>query len=305
MHAFATYSCQQCGAGLHFDGVRSERCPYCASPNVVERAPTADQPRPRFVVAFAHEADHARAILTHWLGSRTLFADARIKRGTVENLRGVYLPAYLYSAATRTAYTESIGEHYTETEEHETTDAQGKKSTETRRVTRTEYRPLAGDHVGYVTDVVVSASIGLAHHELHRVEPFDMLHLRRYEPAVISGWITEEFSRTVAECTAASRTEVTDQVGTRLRRFMPGDSHSDLQWKTQVSWESLDPILLPIWVAAVRYRDDKPPLRVVINGQTGRATGHVPLAWWKIALVVGVVLAIVVTLLVLRDGSPP
>jgi len=41
-----------------------------------------------------------------------------------------------------------------------------------------------------------------------------------------------------------------------------------------------------VWVLALRYRDDTPLLRVVINGQTGRIAGKVPLAWWKIALAV-------------------
>jgi hypothetical protein len=35
-----------------------------------------------------------------------------------------------------------------------------------------------------------------------------------------------------------------------------------------------DPIYVPVWVLAVRYRDDKPVVRVVINGQTGAATGR-------------------------------
>src|SRR5260370_397199 len=82
-------------------------------------------------------------------------------------------------------------------------------------------------------------------------------------------------------CRRASREEAVDEVGLRLRRFMPGDSHSDLSWRTQVAWESLAPVLVPVWVLAVRYRDDRPPLRVVINGQTGAIAGKVPLVWWK------------------------
>ena len=62
-------------------------------------------------------------------------------------------------------------------------------------MTRTEYRPLAGRHVSYVTDVVVSASRGLSHGELGGIEPFDFRQMRRYSPALVSGWITEEFAR--------------------------------------------------------------------------------------------------------------
>ena len=299
----ATLSCGHCGAVLQFAGVRTETCPYCASPNVVERPPTADRPEPELVVAFTGDAAAARRRLDVWLGSRTWFADARIKRARVEDLRGVYVPAYLYSAVAHTEYTASIGEHYTEIETYETKDDDGKKKTAVRTVTRTEYRPLAGRHVGYVTDVLVSASAGLDHAELHAVEPYDLLQLRRYAPALISGWIAEEFSRGPDDCRRASRDEAIDEVGLRLRRFMPGDSHCDLAWRTRVAWESLAPVLVPIWVLAVRYRDDRKPLRVVINGQTGAIAGKVPLAWWKIALAAAVVAAVIAAIAILSRGA--
>jgi hypothetical protein len=287
-----TFACGNCGASLHFEGVRTQTCPYCASPNFVERPPAADQPDPTFVIPFAGDAEWARRHLQTWLGSRTLFADPAVKRANVETIRGVYLPAYLYSAAARTDYTAQIGEHYTETETYTTTDSEGKTKTETRTVTRTEYRPLAGRHVGYVTDVVVTASAGLPNAELQRVEPYDMRQLRRFGPALISGWITEDFSRTADDCRRMSRGEAVDEVGSRLRGFMPGDSYSDLAWRTTVEWESLDPMLVPVWVLALSYREGKPPLRVVINGQTGRATGKVPLSWWKISLAILVAIGI-------------
>ncbi len=295
-------ACEQCGAELAFAGVRTEICPYCASPNVSARDPAPDRPTPRFVVAFAHDAAHAKVRLDAWLGSRW-FADTALRDARVHELRGIYVPAYLYSAVAHTRYSAWIGEHYTETEQYEETDAEGKKVTKTRLVTRTEHRQLAGRHVGYITDVVVSASKGLTNRELAAIEPFDMRQLRRFEPAIISGWIAEEFSRSVAECTRSSRAEARDVVGARLRGFMPGDSYSDLESDTAVEWESLEPVLVPVWVLAVRYRDDRPVLRVVINGQTGAVTGRPPRSWWKIALAstaVATVIAAIVYLVMHR-----
>jgi hypothetical protein len=306
VHA-TTFACGQCGASLGFTGVRTETCPYCVSPNFVERPPTANQPRPGFVVAFTGDAAAARRRIDAWLGSRSWFADARIKRARIDALRGIYVPAYLYSAVAHTDYTASIGEHFTQTETRETTDAKGEKTIETRSVTRTEYRPLAGRHLGYVTDVVVSASAGLANAELHAIEPFDLRQLRRYTPALVTGWIAEEFSRDPDDCRRLSRGGAIDEVGLRLRRFMPGDGHSDLAWRTKVEWESLDPILVPIWVLAVRYRDDRAALRVVINGQTGAVAGRVPLTAWKVAVAIAAVVlvaAAVIAAIALHGGHP-
>jgi hypothetical protein len=294
-----TFSCGQCGATLAFSGVRTETCPYCASPNFIERPPAANRPEPMFVVTFTGDSAAAKQRLDAWLGNRSIFVDGKLRHATIDDIRGVYCPAYLYSTVARTEYTAQIGEQYTETETYTTTDADGKTKTEERRVTRTEYRPLAGNHVGYVTDVVVSASAGLSNPELARVEPFDMRQLRRFSPALISGWITEEFSRDADDCKRMSRSEAVDEVGLRLRTFMPGDSYSDLAWRTTVEWESLDPILVPVWVLALRYREDKPLLRVVINGQTGKVFGDAPIAWWKVAIALGLAAAIIAAIIII------
>lgn len=287
-----TFACGQCGATLSFDGVRTQRCPYCDSPNFVERPPTPGLPDPQFVVTFVGDAAVARRALDRWLGSRTMFADSALRNAKVEDLRGVYVPAYLYSAVARTDYTAQIGENYQETETYTTTDSEGRTSTHTRTVTRTEYRALAGEHIGYVSDVIVTASRGLGNAELQRIEPFDLKQMRRFSPPLVSGWITEEFSRDSEECLKLSRGEAVDQIGAKLGRFMPGDSYSDLTYKTRVSWESLDPILVPVWVFAVRYREDKDPLRVLINGQTGEIAGKVPLSPFKIVLSILALLAV-------------
>jgi hypothetical protein len=294
--------CGNCGAGLAVDGARTATCPYCASPNVVARPPTPDQPAPRFVVPFAAGDGLARRALRDWIRSRSWFADGAIRGATVEALRGVYVPAYLYSAVARSAFTASIGEHYTETEVVTVKDANGNERTETRTVTRTEYRPLAGRHVGYVTDVVVSASAGLPNAELAAVEPFEIGDLRRYSPTLIAGWTTEEFAHPLAASTALARQEAAGLVRGRLSRFMPGDGHSDLATRLEVEWEAIDPILVPVWVLAVRYRDDKAPLRVVINGQTGAATGRAPISPYRVVAAI-LAFAAVVAAIVVIHGS--
>ena len=299
--ATPAWTCDQCGAALAFDGVRSEVCAFCASPNIVQREPSHDQPAPRFAVAFAGDHAWARRHLASWLGRRRLFADSALARARVEDLRGVYVPAYLYSSIAHSEFTAEIGEHYYETETYE---EEAKKSirywdrgewkdkevsetvTKTRTVTRTEYRPLAGRHVGYVTDVIVSASRGLSDETLRGLEPYDLRHLRAFTPALTAGWIHEEYARSRTACEGAARTAARDAIGSELRAFMPGDSHADLAWTTRVEWESLDPLLVPVWMFAVRYREDRPALAIAINGQTGRVVGHAPVAWWKVAIAV-------------------
>lgn len=278
-------ACQQCGAALAVSGHRTASCPYCASPSVLERPASADRPNPTFVLTFAAGDDLPRRALGTWVRRQSIFADSALRRARVEDLQGIYVPGYLYSAVARSNYHAEIGENYTVTETY-TTTVNGKSVTRTRTVTKTEWRSLSGQHCGYVTDVVVTASAGLPNAELEAVEPFDLRQIRRYDPALISGWIAEEPSRGRDDCLDLARREAVAREGARLGGFMPGDKHRDLTYQTTVEWETLDPVLVPVWVLAVRYRDDAPPLRIVVNGQTGEAAGKAPLSWWKITLAV-------------------
>jgi hypothetical protein len=152
---------------------------------------------------------------------------------------------------------------------------------------------------------VVTASAGLPNHELEAVEPFDLRMLRRYDPALISGWIAEEPSRQQDECLRLAREEASAKTGRAISAMMPGDSHRDLAYQTTVQWETMDPVLIPVWVLAVRYRPDQPPLRVVVNGQTGEATGKAPLSAWKIAVAVIGALALIAAIVLFWWSRQP
>lgn len=319
----ATLACDQCGASLTFGGVRTATCPFCASPNFIER-PASATLDPTFALGFASDHRAAHRQLDRWLASRSWFVDPRLKAATVDQLRGVYVPAYIYSAVARTTYRARIGEHYREQESYREPVIRkphrpfkrGQRPavppiewvTKTRTVTRTEYHPLSGTHICYVTDVVVTGSRTVTASELTRVGPFDFRQLRRFSPAVIAGWIAEEYAVAADDGMRRSRQTALDEVGERVRRFMPGDSYSDLQWWTTIEWESLDPVMIPLWVIAVRYHADRPLVRVVMNGQTGRIFGKPPLSRPRVAAAViaaVAVIAIAAWALAARRPPPP
>jgi hypothetical protein len=276
-------SCESCGAKIVVEPVdRTTRCAYCDSPQVVDRPATEDRPDPVFAVGFVIGKSDATARLRRWLHGKR-WAPAALRQAAAERVRGVYLPAYLYSATAESGYTAVIGEDYHETQ------IRRKK---VHRVRKTEFRELEGVHACYLSDVLVTASGGIPNTELERVEPFDLRALRRYTPAIVAGWPSEEPSLSRDECLELARHEARTAAGHLLQRFMPGDSHRDLRHHTELRDESIDLTLVPIWVFALRYRDDRPPVRLLVNGQTGEVAGATPVSWSKIAAVAATVLGV-------------
>ena len=287
-------ACQSCGATLLVEShMLTAICPYCASSSIIQRPPSKNLPTPSFAIGFV--IDHARAteLVQQWLRSSHLFARNDFKRAAPELTRGVYLPAYLYGAVADSEYSASIGENYTEVETYTTTDSKGRTVTRTRTVIRTEWRPLHGRHSCYVVDVVVTASRGVGNHALEAIEPFDLRTLRRFTPDLITGWLAEEPSLAQEDCLQLAHNETRGKVLAMLRAFMPGDSHQNLQFETKLSREVIDLVLVPIWSFAVRYDATKAPIQILVNGQTGRVGGSVPVSVTKVSVaVVGVLLLI-------------
>jgi len=285
------------------ENIRSTRCVYCASPNVVNRPSTDDRPEPTLVLPFVVGEDRARSFAREWLKTRGLFREPALKRASLDEIRSVYLPAYLVSGAAHTEYHAEIGEDYRETEHYTTTDDKGNEVTKTRTVTRTEWRPLSGTHASYL-ESLVSASRGLKNDELEAVEPFDFRRARRYGISMVSGWAVEEPSLTLEACVRTAHQEMLTVIGRRISKFMPGDSHRDLTHSTKIKNQSSSLVLVPIWVLAARFDAKSEPVRIVMNGQSGRIHGQAPYSIVRIALAVtlGVLLVVTTYFLLTRGG---
>jgi len=291
--------CETCGAEVVVPAVqKTAKCLYCASSAVVERPPTAERPAPSWVLPFGVDESRAAALAKRWIRRSSWFAPRGFKAAALSNARATYLPAYLYNATARSIYKAQIGENYTETETYTTTDSKGNTTTHTRTVVKTEHRRLTGPFTCYLVDVVVTASQGIANDELEAIEPFDLRALRPYDGALLSGWAAEEPSVTPDECLANAHAEGVRKIGRKLNKFMPGDSHHALEHRTELIHEEVALALLPIWVFAVRYDDERPVVRVLVNGQTARVGGDVPRSAFKIALAVLLVLALIALVVV-------
>jgi hypothetical protein len=287
-----TFVCGHCGAQLAIDGgLRTVTCAFCASPSVIEHPDGEGGPRPVFTIGFVQPEPEVRAHVARWLRSRSIFCPGSIRNARVEDLQAAYVPAYLYSAVASTRFRARIGENYTVTETETETDSQGRTVKRTRTRVETEWRPLTGTRLANVSDVVVSASHGLSNAELEGVEPFDWRALRRYSPALVAGWLTENAAVPASTCLEAARAKATTRAGRALASFMPGDSHRDLEHTTQLEDEASDLVLVPLWLLNARHRKDAPPIRIVVNGQTGAVHGRPPLSPLRITLAVFSLLA--------------
>lgn len=288
--------CNNCGAEIDVgDTLSTADCPFCGSSSIVER-PAGEVERPAYAIGFALERDAAVEHLRKWIvGNRNfLHIDMDFVLQAIEReLKGIYLPAYMLGARTDTSYRARIGEHYTETTTY--TGSDGKTHTKTE--TKTEWRSLTGRVVEYLPDVLVTGSRGVANETLERIEPYDYAMLRRFDPRLTSGWISEIPTRSRDEVIQLAKGEAEEKIRARLGGFMPGDCVGDISTDTTYSDATLDMLQVPIWSLRVPRKEGEEPIHILVNGQTGKVGGKIPYSGLRIFLFVAAIACVVAGLL--------
>jgi hypothetical protein len=278
--ATTVHHCTGCGARVVFEGpALSGACSYCDSPMVDE-----ERALPSFdaVAPFRVPQRGAMERLRTYLDSRRWApAPLRSARLHERGLRGVLVPFWVYEGVVRSEYRAKIGLHWYRTETY--TDKAGKR--QTREVRETEWFPLRGSAARQVEDHVVSASVGLPEHEAVGLAPFDLGWSTSYDPRLLSGFEAE--LPTVAE-SDAQRTAVEElreaEAARILAELLPGDVNRVDAIESRIEVASRRLVLLPVWVATHRQGDVV--LRLLVNGQTGKVVGRVPVSKAKVAALV-------------------
>ncbi len=293
--AVRTLSCPNCGARIEIDGAaHAGACPFCATPVVTDTG-TTRLIKPQGVLPFVITEDQARAALGDWLG-RLWFAPGGLvqyaRRG--RRMSGVYSPFWTFDADTSTAYRGRRGDHYFETV-YVTRTVNGRSQRVAQQVMRTRWTPASGRVARSFNDVLVLASSSLPRGFTDALAPWDLSHLRPYDPQYLAGFTAEGYTVPLADGHAVARQEMAGVIAMDVRRDIGGDAQQIDAMDTDHSAETFKHILLPIWSAAYRYNGKS--YRFVVNGQSGRVQGDRPWSAWKIALAVLLAAAVLAGLL--------
>lgn len=279
-------SCSNCGA--RFDlapGDHADTCPFCATPVVTGTGPHR-QIKPQGVLPFALTEEQARDAMTDWLG-RLWFAPSGLQQYARKGRRmdGVYVPFWTFDARTETDYRGQRGTVYTTTR---VVMRDGKRvQVQDQQVRWTRVR---GHVARAFDDILVLASTSLPKRFTDALAPWDLSALVPYTPHVLAGFRAEAYSVDLDTGFAEAEDHM-DRVIERDVRFDIGGDRQRIDWlDTDVSDVTFKHVLLPVWVAAYKYRGRT--YRFVVNGRSGRVRGERPWSVWKIAVAVVLALAV-------------
>ncbi|MEW9921520.1 TFIIB-type zinc finger domain-containing protein [Marimonas sp. MJW-29] len=273
-------TCPNCAAQVEFkDGKHATECPFCATPLVID-AGTNRQIRPRAVLPFALTEDAARDAMTDWLG-RLWFAPNGLQEYARKGRRmqGIYVPYWTFDADTRSRYTGERGTVYYVTQ---TVVRDGKRVQQ--QVQKIRWRPASGRIARFFDDVLVLASRSLPKKYTDALEPWDLSALEPYAPEYLAGFRAEAYAVPLEDGFREARAHMDRVIERDVKFDIGGDRQRVHSIDTDLSDLTFKHILLPVWLAAYKYRGKT--YRFVVNGRTGRVQGERPFSAIKITIAV-------------------
>jgi hypothetical protein len=280
--------CPSCGAQVTLDAeVHAKECPFCATPVVTDTG-THRHLKPQGLIPFRLTERQAHEAMTDWLG-RLWFAPNGLKDYARKGRKmdGIYVPFWTYDAETRTRYTGQRGTAYWVT----VRGADGKS----KRVRRMRWRNVSGRVARAFDDVLVLASRSLPKAHTDALAPWTLGELTAYRPDYLSGFRAEGYTVELDEGMEEARAIMDARIRADIRRDIGGDGQRIGTVDTDISDVTFKHVLLPVWLAAYRYRGR--PYRFVVNGQTGKVSGERP--WSAIKIAIAVILAILLGVAIL------
>jgi len=267
--------CTGCGAQVEFQpDIHAKECPFCATPVVTDTG-IHRHIKPKGVIPFQLTQAQAHKAMSDWLG-RLWFAPSGLQAyaSRARRMEGIYVPYWTYDADTATQYRGQRGDiHYV------TVRGPGGKP---RLEQRIRWRRASGRLTRFFDDVLILGSKSLPKSFTDRLAPWDLRQLSPYRPEFLSGFRAEGYQVALEEGFEEAKAILEEEIRADIRRDIGGDLQRIEQMTVRIDDVTFKHVLLPIWVAAYRYRGKS--FRFVVNGQNGRVQGERPWSWIKIAL---------------------
>ena len=284
------YSCPSCGAQLLCDeNTAATSCPYCGNPTVVPAQFTGAL-KPDYVIPFKLTKDQAVDKLRDFYRGKPLLPKAFTAHNHIEEIKGVYVPFWLYDA------TVDVNAAYRAERVH--TVQQGDEL-----VTITEhYRLIRGGTVSF-SGVPADASSKMPDDFMDSIEPFDYKEIVPFSMSYLPGYMADRYD--VEPEVDAQRAE------NRMRNSTTSEIHKTIIGYSGVFPESqqlnirrgtVHYALLPVWMLSTRWSGKN--YLFAMNGQTGKMVGDMPTDYGKMILtfVLITVAGIVLLFFVLLGG---
>lgn len=261
------YSCPSCGAELICDATTAATsCPYCGNPTIIPGQFTGGL-RPEFVIPFRQDKNAAVSALKRHYGGKVFLPSAFKSGSHLEEVKGVYIPFWLFDAGAE-------GEasfHGTRTHVYMSGDYE---------ITETEHYEIFRSGWLDFSKVPVDASSKTDDNFMDSIEPFAYQDLKAFSTAYLPGFYADKYDVPADECAGRAEQRCENTLVGELRGTVIGyDSVMPEGSRIRMRRGTAHYALLPVWMLTTKWNGKN--YMFMMNGQTGKMVGDLPMSWGK------------------------
>lgn len=262
-----SYNCPSCGAELICDDTTAATsCPYCGNPSIVPGQFT-DTLKPDYVIPFKLDKNAAKAALKKFYNGKKLLPKGFASDNHIEELKGVYVPFWLYDGS---AYADV---RYHATRVHSYTEGND-------RVTRTEHYGVRRAGTVQFERIPVDASEKMPDEYMDAVEPYNYDELKPFSTAYLPGYLADKYDVSADECSKrADERAVNTAVSLMAESVMGYTTCVEENKNVSVRRGKVGYALMPVWMLSTKWNGKN--YLFAMNGQTGRLIGDLPISKGK------------------------
>ena len=262
-----TYSCPSCGAELVCETTTAATsCPYCGNPTVVP-GQFADTMKPDYIIPFKLDKAAAKeGLLKHYKG-KCLLPKNFVSSNRIDDITGVYVPFWLFdgSADAQAEYEASSS----------TVRIEGNYEVKRTRHYRVRRRGTAS-----FTRIPIDSSSKTNNDYMDSIEPFDYGDLRDFSTAYLPGYLADRYDEDIETVAPRADTRMVNTTFNLLRSTVTGyDSVSVTGKNINLKRGSVKYAVFPVWMLSTSYEGKV--YTFMMNGQTGKMVGDLPVSWKK------------------------
>lgn len=273
MMSCKVYTCTSCGADVIINDVEvSTFCSYCGQPTIVfERM--QEEMKPNYIIPFRITNEQVTSAIRERI-RKTWLRPRDVGEVKPELIRGVYVPHWVFDM------------HYYDYQSWRCE----KKEDDNVIITFHEIEAEC-DFEGIAVDASENVDDELA----QRVGPFDLRCKKTFDPAYLAGYYADMFDRDQSEMSVSAMKVAKPMFDYEIRkRVVKKGNISPAYSMPEYQIKSAEYVLLPVWFYTYRYKGV--PHTILVNGQTGKMVGAVPISKAKV-IALFVILAILFILL--------
>ena len=259
-----SYTCSSCGAEIICDqNTMATECCYCGNPTMLPGR-FSGMLKPDYIIPFKKSKAEAVAALEKFYQGKRLLPNDFIKNNRMQAIQGLYVPFWLFDSAV-TASTAFRAERVSVV------------TTSDYTITTTSFFNCSRLGKMAFDRIPVDGSKKMDDAYMESIEPFDYQELEPFQAAYLSGFLADKYDVRAEQAVgrADQRLSVSatgclaDTLDSGYARITPVRPCSIVKEAGTVKYA-----MVPVWILTTRYQDK--PYTFMMNGQTGKIVGSLP-----------------------------